>query len=198
MAAATLIDHILPKYDASEVHERLMPGSPAAVWEALHAMRMSEVRLAGVLMSIRSLPRLLQGGKPVMQSEDRPALEVLQRAGFILLDSAPQQEVVVGAIGKFWKLSGNTPLRLADRVAFMQFTQPGYARAVMNFRLVPEAGGTRLVTETRIAGTDPASTRAFKRYWLLIRLGSGAIRRSWLAGVARRVRTQAAPGQPAV
>ena len=197
MATGSLIDNILPKYDAHEVHERLMPGTPAAVWEALHALRMGEIRLAGVLMGIRSLPHRLTGRKPVLQVEDRPALEALQRGGFVLLDSVPNREVVVGAVGKFWKLTGNTPVRLADRVAFMQFTQPGYARAVMNFRLVPEVGGTRLITETRIVGTDPAAARAFKGYWLLIRLGSGAIRRSWLAGVARRMRAQAAPGRPA-
>ena len=42
-------------------------------------------------------------------------------------------------------------------------------------------------TETRIAGTDTASTRRFRAYWLLIRLGSGAIRRSWLKAIRRRL-----------
>ena len=36
-------------------------------------------------------------------------------------------------------------------------------------------------------GTDPEATRKFRRYWLLIRLGSGAIRRSWLKAIRRRL-----------
>jgi hypothetical protein len=43
-----------------------------------------------------------------------------------------------------------------------------------------------VVTETRVAGTSPEATRALLRYWVAIRLGSGAIRRSWLAAIRRR------------
>jgi hypothetical protein len=198
MAMATsLIDVILPKYDANEVHERSLPATPDVVWAALQTTPQSEVRLAGLLMGIRSLPKWFSKGKALQLSPDLPALQALQKAGFVLLGETPQQEVVVGAVAQFWRLTGNVPVRVADRVAFMQFTQPGYARAVMNFRLVPEVGGTRLITETRIVGTDAASTRAFKRYWLLIRLGSGAIRRSWLAAIARRVTALNLASKPA-
>ena len=43
-----------------------------------------------------------------------------------------------------------------------------------------------LITETRVAGTSPEATQAVLRYWRVIRLGSGAIRRSWLAAIRRR------------
>jgi hypothetical protein len=188
-----LMDQILPHFDAHEVHERLLPADRAAVWAALHETPMREVRLAGVLMGIRSLPKWLTGGKPKPNPKggaDLPALEALRRGGFVALGETPMQEVAVGAAGQFWKLTGNAPVSFQSREAFMQFAQPGYARAVMNFRLVPEVGGTWLITETRVAGTDAAAARAFKRYWLLIRLGSGAIRRSWLAAVARRLEAQ--------
>jgi hypothetical protein len=56
----------------------------------------------------------------------------------------------------------------------------------MAFLVVPERGGCRVVTETRIVGTSPEATRAFLRYWRVIRPGSGAIRRSWLAAIRRR------------
>jgi hypothetical protein len=181
-----LIDQILPRYDANEVHARLLPASPEVVWSALKTTPMNEVRLASRLMAIRNIPKYLTGQKPIQAASGLPPFDALQRAGFMLLGETPQQEITVGVIGKFWKLAGNSPVRIAGRVAFMQFNQPGYARAVMNFRLVPEVGGTRIITETRILGTDPASSRAFKRYWFVIRLPSGAIRRSWLAAIARR------------
>jgi hypothetical protein len=186
-APVTLLDTILPLHDAREVHERLLPGEPAAVWDALHATRMSEIRAAGVLMGIRSLPGRLTGAKAARRGADLPALQALLAGGFVKLGEDAPRETVIGAVGQFWRLTANKPLPLKDRVEFMQFTQPGYVRVAMSFRLVPEVGGTRLITETRVLGTDPASARAFRRYWLLIRLGSGAIRRSWLAAVARRL-----------
>jgi hypothetical protein len=57
---------------------------------------------------------------------------------------------------------------------------------VVAFLVRPERGGSRVLTETRVAGTSPEATRALLRDWLAIRLGSGAIRRSWLAAIRRR------------
>jgi hypothetical protein len=45
----------------------------------------------------------------------------------------------------------------------------------------------RVTTETRVQGTDAAASLKFRLYWLVIRLGSGAIRRSWLKAVERRL-----------
>jgi len=41
----------------------------------------------------------------------------------------------------------------------------------------PERGGSRVITETRVAGTSGEATGALLRYWRAIRLGSGAILR---------------------
>ena len=65
--------------------------------------------------------------------------------------------------------------------------QPGYAKAAMSFLVRAEGTGSRLITETRIHTTDPASGRSFRRYWRLVRPGSGLIRRSWLAAVRSRL-----------
>jgi hypothetical protein len=76
------------------------------------------------------------------------------------------------------------------REEYLSFDEPGYAKAAISFLVFPERGGSRVITETRVAGTSPDATRAMLRYWRAIRLGSGAIRRSWLAGIRRRaVRT---------
>jgi hypothetical protein len=72
------------------------------------------------------------------------------------------------------------------REDFLAFAEPGYGKAVIAFLIRPERGGSRVVTETRVAGTSPDATRALLRYWRVIRLGSGAIRRSWLAAIRRR------------
>jgi hypothetical protein len=106
------------------------------------------------------------------------------KIGFMRLGEHPGEEVVVGAIGRFWSPFGNRPRVVED---FGEFGEPGYAKAAMNFGVGPEGEGTRIKTETRVVGTDAAASRKFRRYWLLIRLGSGAIRRSWLNAIRRRL-----------
>jgi hypothetical protein len=106
------------------------------------------------------------------------------KVGFTLLRERPGKEVVVGAIGRFWSPFGNKPVVGED---FSAFTEPGYAKAALNFTVAADGEGSRITTETRIAGTDAAAARKFRRYWLLIRLGSGAIRRSWLKAIRRRL-----------
>ncbi|MFD8318480.1 hypothetical protein [Kitasatospora purpeofusca] len=68
----------------------------------------------------------------------------------------------------------------------MAFGEPGWAKAVISHEVFAHGGGSRLVTETRIRGTDPRARRRFAAYWFLIRPGVGLIRRSALAAAARR------------
>jgi hypothetical protein len=71
-------------------------------------------------------------------------------------------------------------------VAFLDFSEPGYAKAVFGFSTEPGPGGrTRLVTETRVTTTSESAYRSMRRYWPLIRPFSGLIRRALLAAVKR-------------
>ncbi|WP_433167149.1 hypothetical protein [Kribbella sp. CA-247076] len=49
-----------------------------------------------------------------------------------------------------------------------------------------------LVTETRVIASDARSRRRFALYWLLIRAGSGVIRRVWLHAISSRAHANAA------
>ena len=70
---------------------------------------------------------------------------------------------------------------------FAALTAPGFAKAVMNFRIEDEGGGwTRLTTETRIDATDSATRRRFAAYWRVIYPGSALIRREWLRAIRER------------
>ena len=62
----------------------------------------------------------------------------------------------------------------------------GWVRIGMDFRLTPVGRVTRLETETRVCATGPKAKRRFATYWLVIRPGSGLIRRELLRAVARR------------
>jgi hypothetical protein len=175
----SLIDGVMPDYDVHERHELWVRAEPPAAYAAVKAVSAAEVRLFGPLMRLRMFGRWPRAFDP-----HAPLLEEMLETGFVELGERPGEEVVVGAIGRFWSLTGNRPLPSQD---FPTFSEPGHAKAVLNFTVRAEGDGTRITTETRIVGTDAEATRKFRRYWLLIRPGSGAIRRSWLKAIRRRL-----------
>jgi hypothetical protein len=96
----------------------------------------------------------------------------------------------VGAVGRFWKASGE--VRRVPAEEFVAFADPGFAKAAFNMHAEPApGGGTLLTTETRIQGTDDTARRSFRRYWRLIHPGSAAIRRAWLRAIRRRAEQDA-------
>jgi hypothetical protein len=188
---ADLLEELMPRYDAHERHELWVRAAPQDTYEAVKAVSAGEVRLFGPLMRLRTLGRSARVFDP-----RAPLLDEMVRIGFVRLGERPGEEVVVGAIGRFWSPTGNRPVATDD---FTAFAEPGYAKAALNFTVTPERGGSRIATETRIVGTDAAATRKFRRYWLLIRPGSAAIRRSWLKAIRRRLdrtRPDSAPAEP--
>jgi hypothetical protein len=174
-----LLDDVMPHCEFRERHELWVPASPPETYDAVRAVSASEIRLIGPLMRLRMLGRW-----PGRLDTRAPLLGELQQGGFICLAEGRDEEVVYGAIGRFWSPTGNRPIAVES---FTAFTEPGYAKAAMNFAVRAERGGSRITTETRILATDPEASRKFRLYWLLIRPGSGAIRRSWLRAIRRRI-----------
>ncbi len=94
-----------------------------------------------------------------------------------MLSRDPPHRLVLGLVGKPWR----GELGRADD--FAAFAEPGAVRVATD---VTVSDGL-LRTETRIAATDAPARRRFRAYWLLIRPGSGLIRREWLRAIARRI-----------
>lgn len=169
-----LIDQVMPTYDRSEVHRRQTTAAPADLWSAIHDLRPDDLPLMRALMSVRTLGRRVD-------ADNRTVLQGFERMGFRRLDEDRDRELVLAGIGQFWKPSGGLR-KVTGKEQFLSFDEPGYAKAAFNFRI--EHG--EISTETRIAGTDPRAQRLFGLYWLLIRPGSGLIRREWLRALERR------------
>jgi hypothetical protein len=180
-----LLDDVMPRYVFRERHDIWVSASPPDAYEAVRAVTASEVRLLGPLMRLRTFGRWSR-----RLDDAAPLIRDLEQIGFVCLGERTNEEFVYGAIGRFWSPTGNRPVRTDD---FAGFSRPGYAKAAMNFAVGAERGGSRITTETRILGTDPEASRKFRLYWLLIRPGSGAIRRSWLKAIQRRLE-QTPPG----
>ncbi|MCB1007619.1 MAG: hypothetical protein KDB94_01860 [Acidobacteria bacterium] len=178
------LDELLPRWDARERHERILAASPDAVWRALFAADLAGGWTIRLLMGLRALPALLFRSSTVHPAPRRVGLEELIAFGFGRLAEVSGEEIALGIEGRFWRPLGN--LEPFDRRRFETPVGAGRARAVWNFTVVGAGEGkSRLATETRVLCGDPASRRKFRLYWLLVRPGSGWIRRAMLAAVAR-------------
>jgi hypothetical protein len=185
------IDDLLPHYDYAERHSVHVPVMPAAAVRAVRAATPGEMPLVRLLFALRSGPALVARGRGLPAEKDRPLLEQMIEFGFVPLADEPD-ELVLGFVGQPWKPTGGTMPRLTSAAQWAAFDEPGYLKAVMDFRAAADSAGSTLVTETRVRATDPRSRRRFARYWLVVRFGSGAVRRSWLR--AARARAGAGPG----
>jgi hypothetical protein len=187
-SAGTVLDRLLPTFQAVERHSATIAASADQVWAALSQVTVGELRLFRLLMGLRVLPGRLLGSPRPRFDADESLLGWAVRSGFTILGQDAPRELVVGAIGQPWRLVGGRGMAVAGGDDFAAFDQTGYAKMAANFWLASIAGGraVQLRTETRVACTNAISARRFARYWWLIRPASGAIRRSWLAAIKRR------------
>jgi hypothetical protein len=176
------LDEFLPDYEVNEVHSSRIAAAPDEVMAAVRSLTAREVPVLVGLMALRTLPALLSGRR--RRPRRGTILNGFLRGGFVVLADRPH-ELVVGTIGRFWRVSGDVRRVSADD--FASFREPGYAKAAFNMHAQPEPdGGTLLTTETRIQPTDDHARRRFRRYWLVVYPGSAAIRRAWLRAIRRR------------
>jgi hypothetical protein len=184
-APASLLEEVLPQFDATEVHDVWIPAQPEVAFAAVKEVTVDEVPLLTPLETLRRLPSLLMRRPAFRPARSARVLDEFT-VGVVPLGERAGTEIAAGAVGRFWRLAGNEPAAVRTREDFLSFAEPGYAKAAIAFLVRPERGGSRVITETRVAGTSPDATRTLLRYWRAIRIGSGAIRRSWLAAIRRR------------
>src|SRR2546428_642398 len=144
------LERILPRYDASERHAIVVRADAARTYAALRTLDLADLPLTRVLMAVPALP------DPVLGRRGLPPPGHVTRAGppgggFAPPAEGAGREIVLGIAGRFWRVpGGGIRVSAAD---FAAFSAPGTAKAAMDFRLEPLAGGrTRLSTETRIHG----------------------------------------------
>lgn len=184
-----LIDEWMPAFDAHERHQARIRAPREAVWEQVRRLDFGRPAVIRALMAVRSLPALLTryGRQKARQSAEGGLL----RAGFVLLDERPNDELLLGVAGKFWRPSGNIARVTASELR--HFDRPGFAVGAWNFTLQGDGDATLLATETRVRCTDEASRRAFLRYWRIIGPFSALIRIELLRSIRRAVETSPAP-----
>jgi hypothetical protein len=168
------LDDFLPAYEFSERHSLAIHASPARIDEALRTVSIADIPVARALWWLRRLGRPYgEATKPFVGGE-LPG---------IVLDDVPDEGIVLGLTGQFWRLRGDgDPARPKTAGEFATFDRPDTCKAVIDFRI----GDHSLSTETRVHVGDNAARMKFKRYWLVIRPFSGLIRILLLRAARRR------------
>jgi hypothetical protein len=202
-----LLNDLMPSYDVVERHRILVRAAPAVVFAAIREADLGGGPLTRVLLAIRALPAALLAigrspGAAAVEWRARRAsqgrvlrLADFERAGFRVLAEQAPWELMIGLLGKFWTPRGGLCTEVT-RAHFASGPPPGHALAGWNFTVAPHgAGGSVLCTETRVRCAPDARVR-FRAYWLVVRPGSGLIRRAMLRAIRREAERQAGGRQP--
>lgn len=174
--AGTVLDRALPAWDWNEYHSIEVRPAADQVIDAVDALTWNDVPLFRRIMAAASLGR-------VPEERGARVLDLFDRGPYVLAHRDRDELVYVGFLR--FRHAAYTPEFQSDPVmGFRDASPAGTVKVAMNFLYRDGL----LSTETRCRATDSFSARAFSVYWLLIRTGSGLIRRSWLRGIARVLR----------
>lgn len=170
----SLIDETLPRHQFSATYRIGVNAAPAVVYRSLLHTNFHDLWLVRLLMSVRS-------AKVLRRSLSKQDLRrQLEATGFMVLAEVPDEEIVIGIVGRFWRPDGGRRFDLLKE-DFGDFHRPGFTKAAWNFKLRPRLdGGTILSTETRVECFGRAALWKFGAYWSVIAPFSGLIRKAIL------------------
>ena len=177
------LDDVVPEADHATRQSRVIDAPASVVWDELHRLQVTSLPVTLLLSAARALPVVLSGRGRRRGGLDRTFLDVVP---IPQLASDPPSHVLFGGPLQPWRLAGGERPPVLDAAGVREWSEPGWVKVGMEFRLTPSLGGTRLSCETRIAATDAVSRRRFGLYWLAVRPGSSAIRWELLTAVALR------------
>ena len=190
----TALDRLLPSPRLVEVDHVDVHAEPARAWADVRFGDLAASRVARALFALRTMADRLAGEEPEVAVRIDDMTSTRERPGFRMLSEDPGAEVVVGAIGKVWRV--RIPfVHVADAEAFAAFDASGFVKVAWALRVLPRADGSRVEIEVRVDATDDASWGKFERYFTVIGPASRYIRRSMLAALGHRL--EAGVAEPA-
>jgi hypothetical protein len=182
------IDEFLPISDVSASYEIRIRAPRSVVYQCLLRSDFNDLWVVRLLMTIRT------GKRPPRSRVPGDLPQWFQGTGFVILSEVPDDEIVIGVAGRFWRPDGGRCLDMTPG-KFGEFCLPGYAKVAWNFRHRAESPKwTVLSTETRIKCFGRAALWKFRLYWSLVGPFSGLIRKAILKQVkteAESLRTEA-------
>ncbi len=176
----SLLDRFLPGYQVRSAHQIDINADVATTYAALMATDLADSAV------VRGLMRVRRFGRKLERRRAGSLLDNIQGSGFLLLEHEPQQHIIAGIAGRFWRPDSGfcSDMRPEE---FSAFARPGFAKATWLLEIVGiESGRTRLRTETRVQCFGKSAERRFRAYWFFVGPFSGMMRTSMLRLVKRR------------
>jgi hypothetical protein len=188
-----LLDGLLPSYDATRVEHEVITGALDAVYDAVRSADFMKawrgspaVRFLFAARSLGERAVATVGRRPHTEPpapESMRLADMPTRGEWVLLGADPPQEIVFGAVGRFW--AGGTTWEEIDAAGFRDFDRPGFAKLACNFSLRPYGTERTLVSyECRTLATDAEARAGFLRYWRPLAPFIGVVLRAQLGVVA--------------
>ncbi|HEY4993154.1 MAG TPA: hypothetical protein VII33_13855, partial [Nakamurella sp.] len=170
-----MIDRFLSCYDVAVAHSGMIRTPQTECYQTARHLNLLDSPIIRVLLGMRSLPqRVADRSAHGLAGRHRTpsttfGLDDMVRYGWTLLGETPNEEVVFGQIGRPWKPVGASAGPAFTPDAFPGFDRPGFAKIAFSLRVSSHGPASSIVTlETRIALTDSASRRNFRRYWRVV------------------------------
>jgi len=191
-----LLDELMPQYDVVERHGLPVRAAPEVTFDAIRSADLADGPITRALFAIRAIPAtilLLVQSPRAFAGEVRARrrqrgrgtrLAEFERHGFRVVAERAPEELIIGLLGRFWTPRGG----VCEQVSAATFnTGPpaGQSLAGWNFMVVPRGQDEcELRTETRV-WCAPDVRWKFRLYWMLVRPGSGLIRREMLRAIRK-------------
>jgi hypothetical protein len=173
------IQRHLPNPRHIELGRIAVDAPPDAAWQAARHFDGATIPWVRLMFDARALPARALGHAP---EEDRRlgVDQVIESGkGFMVVEERPGEEVVVGAVGRFWHM--DIPFAQVAPADFASFDEAGWGKVAWAIRVEPYGRGSLIAFELRTSATDDASWRRQRRYFRVIGPTSHLIRASVLA-----------------
>lgn len=174
----TVLEQAMPDWKHREVHQIRIPATDANVMDVVEQLTWNRVPV------FRGILRMVGLGTRRYPADGR-VLTALLSGPYTVLYRSPAELVIGGVVSLRQR---EIPALGDDAVSgFRSLRGPGLVKAAINFSV----DGQTLSTETRVLPLGRRARLLFQLYWLVIRAGSGIIRRSWLRGVRAEIKAGA-------
>jgi hypothetical protein len=156
-------------------HELLVPAPPDAVWDGLTRLRLTDLPLARLFVSVRYLSlRPAVANRPLLTAGPLP-----------LLHTDPPRLAVAAGASQPW-LRHPRRRTLESMTDWAAFDEPDWIKLVLAFEVEARGGSSSLLrSETLVWPTSPVASRRFSAYWTMIRPFAVLIRREMLRAASR-------------
>ena len=183
MTRTTLLDEVLPRCDFRLQHSALFRVPAGTAFHTALDLDLLRHPLVRALIAARTLPLGGTGPRTLRIADlTEPPL------GWSVLAGRPDTELILATLAQPWRVGALPPAQPTTAAEFTAFAAPGYVKVVLGVRVVPQGPAAAVLTvETRVAATDPASARRFRRYWRFIGPFSDLIRRIAFGMLAREL-----------